>query len=113
MTDVLTSWERTRIDSAERTFGRLPLYDSREWHALEVDDPRRWASVIRAAAVWRHEGRLEQIERRLQEELARVDQLVLERLRSASHDVSGAADWVALSKEPTHDELALRRGQRA
>ena len=107
--ELLTGWEKSRLNSVVRTFGVIPLYDSVAWHALEPDDPRRWAAVVRAAAAWRHEGRLDQIERRLQEELARVDQLVLERVRSASHDIAGALDWNALASEPTHDELARRR----
>lgn len=107
--DEMTAWEGQRIASVARTFGSIPLYDSAQWHALEADDPRRWAAVIRAAACWRFEGRLDQIELRLQEELARVDQLVLERSRLASHDISSAADWVAIANEPSHDELARRR----
>ena len=107
--DVLTGWEKGRIDSVTRTLGTIPLYAGREWWALDDDDPRRWASVIRAAACWRHESRLDVIDERMRAELERVDQLVVERVRAASHDVSGAADWVALAAEPTHDELARRR----
>ena len=107
--DLLTSWERQRVESVEATFGRLPIYGSREWWALEDDDPRRWASVIRAAACWRHESRLDVIDERMRAELERVDQLVVERVRAASHDVAGALDWTALAAEPTHDELARRR----
>ena len=110
MTDLLTPWERQRIENVERTLGSLPLYDSAQWHALEADDPRRWASVIRAAACWRHGNRLDVIEQRLQEELARCDQLALERVRSASHAVSSGADWVAMAQEPTHADLVERRG---
>ena len=109
MTDLLTSWERQRIDNVERTLGSLPLYDSAAWHALEADDPRRWASVIRAAACWRYESRLDVIAERVEAELARVDQLALERVRGASHDVSAATDWAAMAQEPTHDELVQRR----
>ena len=108
--EVLTAWEKGRLDSVAKTFGHhLPLYDSAQWWALEADDPRRWAAVVRAAAAWRFEGRLDQIEQRLQEELARVDRMVLERLRSASHDIAGALDWNALAAEPTHAELTQRR----
>ena len=106
----LTSWERQRLESVAATFGSLPLYGSAAWWALDEDDPRRWASVVRAAACWRHESRLEVIDQRMQEELLRVDQLVLERVRAASHDVSGALDWNALAAEPTHAELEQRRG---
>lgn len=109
MLDLLTAWERRRIQIVEATHGPLPLYTSAEWWALPEDDPRRWASVIRAAACWRHEGRLDVIAERVQAELARVDALALERVRGASHDVSGGLDWDALAVEPTHDELAQRR----
>ena len=107
--DALTPWERARIESVEVTFGTIPRYASRAWWALDPDDPRRWASVIRAAACWRHESRLDVIDERMQAELERVDQLATERVRAASHDVSGALDWNALAAEPTHDELAQRR----
>ena len=107
--DLLTSWERQRLESVEATFGTIPLYASRSWWALPEDDPRRWASVVRAAACWRHESRLDVIDQRMQAELERVDQLVVERMRSASHDVSSALDWNALAAEPSHDELARRR----
>ena len=109
--EVLTSWERHRISSVEGTLGRLPLYASREWWALDDDDPRRWASVIRAAACWRHESRLDVIDERMRAELERVDQLVVERVRAASHDIAGAADWVAVADEPSHDELTRRRAR--
>ena len=107
--DLTNSWESQRIGSVVATFGSLPLYASAAWWALPEDDPRRWASVVRAAAIWRHESRLEVIDQRMQEELGRVDQLVLERVRAASHEVSGALDWNTLAAEPTHAELTTRR----
>ena len=107
--DLLTPWERQRVASVEATLGSLPLYASRAWYALEPTDPRRWASVIRAAACWRDSCRLESIDERIQAELERVDQLAVERVRAASHAVAGAADWNALAAEPTHADLAQRR----
>ena len=109
--DMFTSWERHRIESVQGTLGRLPLYASREWWVLDDDDPRRWAAVIRAAACWRHESRLDVIDERMRAELERVDQLVVERMRAASHDIAGAADWVAIASEPTHAELTRRRAR--
>ena len=105
----LNSWEKHRIGSVETTFGSLPLYASAAWFALAEDDPRRWASVIRAAACWRNESRLDVIAERVDAELARVDALALERVREASHDISEATDWAAVAASPAHDELTQRR----
>lgn len=106
---VLTSWEASRVRSVEASFGRLPIYDSAEWYALGPRDPRRWASVVRAAACWRTDSRLDKIAQRLDEEMARVDRLVLEHVRAASHDVSQATDWSAIAQQPSHTELQRRR----
>ena len=108
-TAALNAWEEQRIGSVVATFGSLPLYASAAWFALADDDPRRWASVIRAAACWRNESRLDVIAERIDAELARVDALALELVREASHDVSGALDWNTLAAEPTHAELTTRR----
>ena len=107
--DMTNSWESQRIGSVVATFGSLPLYASAAWWALPEDDPRRWASAIRAAACWRHDSRLDVIAERVEAELARVDALALERVREASHDVSAATDWNTLAAEPTHAELTTRR----
>ena len=106
----LTSWERDQLAAVEATAGPLPLYASGQWWALPPADPRRWASVVRAAACWRYDSRLDVIDARVQAELARVDALALERVRAASHDVAGARDWTAVASSPTHAELEHRRG---
>jgi hypothetical protein len=73
--------------------GDIPIYGSPEWAALDRLDPRRFASVVRAAECWRQEGTAEAIRARLLDELEVADLIARWRVRMASHDVRGDTDW--------------------
>jgi Protein of unknown function (DUF2742) len=73
--------------------GELPIYGSPQWEALAVDDPRRFASVVRAAEAWRLDGTDEAIRARLLDELEVADLLARWRVRMAGLDVRGTTDW--------------------
>jgi hypothetical protein len=99
-----------RLLELGRRHGELPLYGSDEWEALPVDDPRRFASVIRAAECWRQEGEPDRVRRRLQQELAEQNWIAAWRLRRLSGDLSEACDWAEASRRPNWAELErLRR----
>ena len=73
--------------------GDVPIYGSDEWEQLDAVDPRRFASVVRAAECWRSEGEPDAVRARLKQELAESDRLVIARLGSAHDDVHGDTDW--------------------
>jgi Protein of unknown function (DUF2742) len=88
-----------------RECGDIPIYGSAEWEALDNLDPRRFASVVRAAEVWRREGDPDRIKQRLAEE----DWLVRYRIRQAGLDVHGRGDtnWICI-----HDVVRARAAYR-
>jgi hypothetical protein len=52
--DTLTEmWATARIAWSD---GNFPAYGSQEWAALTPDDPRRLASALHAAEMWRRYG---------------------------------------------------------
>jgi Protein of unknown function (DUF2742) len=77
-----------RLLDLGRRHGDIPIYGSNEWEALDRDDPRRFASVVRAAEAWRLDGEPEAVRRRLEED----DWLVRYRIRQAGLDVHGRGD---------------------
>lgn len=83
----------------------VPLYRSAEYDALPEGDPRRLASMRRAADLWWADGQPEAIAERLDQE----DREVRARLRAMSGDLSDATDWQTVAAEPTHAELIQRR----
>lgn len=89
--------------------GVIPIYGSHEWHQLEPTDPRKFASVVRAAEAWRQDGTDEAIATRLHAEFADNDRLAAWRLRQMSHDLSAGLDWRAQAQQPSFDELQQRR----
>lgn len=93
--------------------GVAPRFGSAAWLALSADDPLRVAGVIRAAGAWVQHCSRAQVEADLREQLAAEDRAVVERIRQCSYDVSAAADWDAVARQPTFDELARRRAYRA
>jgi Protein of unknown function (DUF2742) len=68
--------------------GELPIYGSPDWEALDAVDPRRFASVVRAAECWRLDGEPEAVRERLTEN----DWLVRYRVREGGLDVHGRGD---------------------
>lgn len=102
---------------ARRLLGRvpagqpIPAYGSPDWDALPDQDPRRAASIIRAAEAWRDHLSPERVAEDLRRQLADEDQAVRRRIRETSWDVAAAADWEQLSRTPTFAELCDRRGQ--
>ena len=84
----------TRLLDLGRRHGEIPVYGSVQWETLDALDPRRFASVVRAAECWRLDGEPEAVRRRLDEE----DVLVLLRVREAGLDVHGRGDtdWVRI-----------------
>jgi hypothetical protein len=81
-----------RLFDLGRRHGEIPTYGSDEWDHLVPDDPRRFASVVRAAECWRIDGN-DAIRARLLDELADADLYTRWRVRMASHDVRGDTDW--------------------
>lgn len=83
----------------------LPLYRGYVWSCLADDDPRKLASMRRAADCWYEEGQPARIAQRLvDDEIA-----FLTRIRQASYDVAAGGGWLELSKRPTHEQLQERR----
>ncbi|HET6753777.1 MAG TPA: hypothetical protein VFH23_07480 [Jiangellaceae bacterium] len=93
-----------RLLALGESVGPLPLYGSDEWEQLPADDPRRFASVVRAAEAWRRDGEPDAIRARLLDELDVCDLLARWRVRMAGHDVRGDTDWVRV-----HDVVMARR----
>jgi len=89
-----------RMLAIGRRCGEIPVYGSPEWEALDRLDPRRFASVVRAAECWRLEGEPEAIRRRLADD----DLLVRLRLRHMIGDLSG---WPF----QRHHEIARSRAE--
>lgn len=87
----------------------IPRYGSPEWDALPEMDPRRAASVVLAAECWRDYCSPAQVALDLLGEMEQADTELRRRIREASWAVCSGADWVALSKSPTHSELQRRR----
>jgi Protein of unknown function (DUF2742) len=86
-----------------------PLYGSVEWETLHPADPRRYASVVRAAECWRRDGTDGAIRARVEQELAEQNWLAAWRLRRMSGDLSDAADWRAISRLTPITELRRLR----
>jgi Protein of unknown function (DUF2742) len=79
-----------RLLDLGRSCGELPVYGSPEWDALDPLDPRRFASVVRAAECWRLDGTDDNIRIRLRAELDEADLYVRWRVRMAGLDVHAA-----------------------
>ncbi|HET6755939.1 MAG TPA: DUF2742 domain-containing protein [Jiangellaceae bacterium] len=94
----------TRLLDLGRRHGEIPLYDSDEWEALDDLDPRRFASVVRAAERWRIDGTDDAIRNRLLDELADADMFVRWRVREAGLDVHGrgSTDWARIYEVATN-----------
>jgi hypothetical protein len=80
----------TRLLDLGRRAGKLPTYGSAEWEALPPADPRRFASVVRAAEAWRTEGTDEAIKQHIKEELAAVELATLWGVHDTGIDVHDA-----------------------
>lgn len=91
MTDLTRETFVARMLDLGRRHGEIPIYGSDQWEQLDPVDPRRFASVVRAAECWRLESEPDAVRRRLAED----DALVQLRIRLASLDVSAATDWSA------------------
>lgn len=101
-------WARRLIDRG-RAAGDIPLYGSSEWDALPDSDPRKVASCVRAAELWRSDGEPDAIRARLLEDLEQTERYLAHRIREASKDVSDAHDWAAASRRVSWAELQRRR----
>ncbi len=77
--------------------------------ALPDSDPRKLAAAIRPAVAYLTENTPAAIATRLRRELAAIDHAVIERVRTASWDLSGAQDWRHAANCPSHAELVRRR----
>jgi Protein of unknown function (DUF2742) len=86
-----------RLLDLGRRHGDIPIYGSPEWEQLDVGDPRRFASVVRAAECWRRDGEPGAIREQLERELAENDLLARWRVRQAGLDVHGGTDWAAVA----------------
>jgi hypothetical protein len=80
----------TRPLDLGRRDGVIPIYGTDEWEALDPTDPRRIASMVRAAECWRQEGEPEAISARLIAEFEVADLLARYRVRTAGLDVHEA-----------------------
>lgn len=74
---------RQLLDLGHR-HGEIPVYASPEWEALDPTDPRRFASVVRAAEAWRLDGEPDAVRQRLRDD----DLLARARIRLVSYDLS-------------------------
>jgi hypothetical protein len=98
-----------RLIALGESVGPLPLYGSDEWGQLPADDPRRFASVVRAAEAWRRDGAPDAIRDRLLREVAENNWLTAWRLRRLSGDLSEAEDWKAIARWTPMAELRRLR----
>ena len=98
-----------RLIALGESVGPLPLYGSDEWGQLPADDPRRFASVVRAAECWRLDGTDDALRDRFLRELAENTWLCAWRLRRLSGDLSEAQDWAEASRRKTWAELERLR----
>jgi hypothetical protein len=85
-----------------RRYGDIPTYGSPEWAALDPLDPRRFASVVRAAECWRLDGTGDAIRERIERQLLVADtiaeQIAVSRLRALSWDLSAGEDWTEVER---------------
>jgi Protein of unknown function (DUF2742) len=81
-----------RLLDLGRRYGEIPIYGGDDWEALDRDDPRRFASVVRAAECWRLDGTDEVMRARLLDELADADLFARWRVRLAGIDIRQATD---------------------
>jgi hypothetical protein len=93
--------------------GDIPIYGSTEWDALPTANPRRFASVVRAAEAWRLDGTDDAIREHAEHQLALAEtiaeQIARARLRALSWDLSrrrgldrGRTGHRAVSQRPHH-----------
>ncbi|MGH8774815.1 MAG: DUF2742 domain-containing protein [Jiangellaceae bacterium] len=104
MADLTRAEFVARLLDLGRRHGEIPIYGSPEWEGLDDFDPRRIASVVRAAEAWRLDGTDETIRARLLDELEVADLLARWRVRMAGHDVRGTTDWMRV-----YDVVMARR----
>lgn len=103
-------WAHKLID-AGLAAGPLPLFGSPDWWDLEPGDPRRMASIVRAAEAWRRHCALASIAQDEAELADLVDRLLAERVRAAMWDVRHSRDdWHVLLRDvrPFAEVEALR-----
>jgi hypothetical protein len=86
-----------------------PRLGSPSWMALPDSDPRKLAAAIPPAVAYLTENTPAAIAARLRRELAAIDHAAIERIRTASWDLSGAQDWRHAANCPSHAELVRRR----
>lgn len=87
----------------------VPRLGSPSWMALLDSDPRKLAAAIPPAVAYLTENTPAAITARLRRELAAIDHAVIERIRTASWDLSGAQNWRHAANSPSHAELIRRR----
>lgn len=98
---MMRAWLAPAVERA-RAAGPLPRPGSAEWLAA--------SEVVRTASVFAE--LLEHRQARAMMCLAawdRRERAAGDALRQASHAVSGADDWTAVSRRPSHAELVRRR----
>jgi hypothetical protein len=86
-----------------------PRLGSPSWVALLDRDPRKLTAAIPPAVAYLAENTPAAIAARLRRELADIDHAVVERIRTASWDLSGAQNWRHAANSPSHAELVRRR----
>jgi ribosomal protein L40E len=87
----------------------VPRLGSPSWVALLDSDPLKLAAAIPPAVAYLTENTPAAITARLRRELATIDHAVIQRIRTASWDLSGAQDWRHATNSPSHAELVRRR----
>lgn len=87
----------------------VPRLGSPSWVALPDSDPVKLAAAIPPAVAYLTENTPAAITARLRRELAAIDHAVVERIRTASWDLSGAQNWRHAANSPSHAELVRRR----
>lgn len=91
-----------RLLTLGESVGPLPLYATPAWEQLPADDPRRFASVVRAAEAWRLDGTDQAIREHAEHQLALADtiadQIARARLRALSWDLSAGEDWTEVGR---------------
>lgn len=93
----------------------IPILGSPEWDALHRDDPRKIASIARAALAWWRDGQPDAVRERLETDLAEVNRLAKWRTAQALAEIEDA--WRehrrGRHRVVSWAELQQRRGEAA
>lgn len=105
---AVRAWHERILDDLSPS-ATVPRLGTPPWVALPDSDPLKLTAAIPPALAYLTENTPAAIAARLRRELADIDHAVIERIRTASWDLSGVQDWRHAANCPSHAELVRRR----